>query len=95
METGQFKIISELYQKEEMYGFIIPDIITALSAGIAGWILMNIIPFFFGVIAILIFRNMRMNRPKGYFLHLMYHYGYYYPLKTIPPGEKICNVLFE
>lgn len=95
MDEERFKIISMLYRREEMYGFVIPDIAIAFVSGIAGWIFMNILPFFIGIAAIMIFRHFRMNKPKGYFIHLLYHYGYYNPLKTIPPGEKINSVLFE
>ena len=95
MDDERFKFITVLYRKEEMYGFIVPDIVIALASGMAGWIFMNILPFFIGILAILVLRNFRMNKPKGYCIHLLYHYGYYNPLKTIPPGKKICPFLFE
>ncbi len=95
MDDGRFRLIRALYKKEELFGFAVHDIITALIFSIAGWLFLSILPLIAGIIIILAFRNFRMNRPRGYFMHLLYHYGYYNPAGSIPPGYGINKILFE
>jgi hypothetical protein len=84
----------ELYRREEMFGFVIYDILTALIFSMAGWLFLSIIPLAAGLIMIFIFRNFRMNKPRGYFIHLLYHFGYFNP-DILPPGSKINRFLYE
>jgi hypothetical protein len=95
MDEIKFRLIRELYRREEMYGFTIFDIFIALFFSLSAWLFLSIIPLAGGVLLIFLFRNFRMNKPRGYFLHLLYHYGYFNPGRTIPPGSKICKTLYE
>lgn len=102
-EKNKFELIQFLYVKEEIYGFNI-----AIDGGIlivslfSAVILFNTFKNAFVPIAVMVaslsiiigLRYVRMNLPRGYLKHLLYHHGLL-QMRGMPPGGKICDKFHE
>lgn len=98
MGEGKSRIVREIHKPEEMYGFVIPDLVIGVASFIMAGIFHNLISLIImplSIVGILYFRHLRMAKPKGYFNHLLYFWGFLSPPKGIPPGNGVTEHYYE